>query len=455
MRSTSVLALLFLASALTAPGCAGEPTPPPSTPTPTPEPARSTAPGDPPAKAGAPAASTAPTAANGDGPADPGAVNAQGADQQADVKGANAFTAKLYARMKRAPGNLMISGTSVRHALALTYLGARGETAREMATALEMPTDPTKAASLAKAENAAWEDAHGKAELFVANRLWTEKAFTLKPDFTSAVESAFGAAVEPVEFVRTPGVARGAINTWVKEKTAGKIADLMPEGSIDKRTRVVVTNAIYFKGKWSSPFPTGATKEEPFKAATKTAPVPMMHETDSHRFAHVGAVKVVEMRYDASELAMLIVLPDDAAGFAKLEDSVSAEVFESWTKAIVMQRVTITLPKFAFKWGGPLGAPLQELGIRSAFSPKADLSGIADAPPGEHLQISQVMHRTWVAVDELGTEAAASTGLTMSTTSMALGPIAELKADHPFLFFVYDDKRGRILFAGRVSDPKS
>ena len=161
------------------------------------------------------------------------------------------------------------------------------------------------------------------------------------------------------------------------------------------------------------------------------------------------------MRYETSQLAMLVVLPDDTAGLAKLEDSLSAEVFETWTKALASQRVAITLPKFGFKWGLPLASPLQELGIKSAFSPKADLSGVADTPAGDRLQISQVMHKTWVAVDELGTEAAASTGLTMSTTSLHMGPIADFKADHPFLFFVYDAKKGRILFAGRVTDPKN
>jgi serpin B len=370
------------------------------------------------------------------------------------VKAANAFTARLYARVKKTPGNLMVSGTSVRHALEIAYLGARGETAKEMSGALELPADPAKAAALAKGEAAAWQEARGKSELFIADRLWADKAFPLKSEFTTLADATFGAAVEQVDFTKSPDVARRSINTWVADKTAQKIPDLLPEGSVDKRTRVVVTNATYFKGKWASTFPTGATKDEPFKAA-KTANVPMMHHTNSFRFAQVGNVKVVEMRYDTSQLGMLVVLPDDAAGLAKLEDTLSADLFETWTKAITMQRVAITLPKFGFKWGVPLAQPLQDLGIKSAFSPKADLSGIADVPSGERLQLSQVMHKTWVAVDEQGTEAAASTGIVMSTTSLPMGPIAEFKADHPFLFFVYDAKKGRILFAGRVTDPKS
>lgn len=451
MRSTS--SALALALVVFATGCAGG-----SAAAPTPEPPRTTPPADPPpglAASAAPVASAAPAATNGNGASDAGAPGDVSVDPQGDVKAANAFTARLYARVKKAPGNVLISGTSVRHALAIAQLGARGETAQEMSNALELPAEPAKTAALAKAETASWQEARGKAELFVANRLWADKAFPLKSEFTSAADAAFGAATEQVDFMHAPDVARRAINTWVAEKTAQKISGLLPEGSVDTRTRVVVTNAIYFKGKWSSPFPTGATKEEPFKAAAKAVNVPMMHATSSHRFAHVGTVKVVEMRYETSQLAMLVVLPDDIAGLAKLEDSVSAEVFETWTKALASQRVAITLPKFGFKWGGPLTSPLQELGIKSAFSPKADLSGVAEVPAGERLQISRVIHMSWVAVDELGTEAAASTGLTMSTTSLPMGPIADFKADHPFLFFVYDAKKGRILFAGRVTDPKS
>ena len=440
-----------LAFALLAAACAGG-----ATPATTSEPPRKAAPPDGSSASAAPVSSTTPAAsapAVRDGATDPAAP--EGSDPHADVKAANAFTARLYGRVKKAPGNVMISGTSVRHALAIATVGARGETAQEMSSALELPAEPAKAAALAKAETASWQEARGKAELFVANRLWTDKAFPLKADFTSAVDATFGAAAEQVDFMHAPDVARRAINTWSATMTAQKIPDLLPEGSIDKRTRVVVTNAIYFKGKWSSPFPSGATKDEPFKAAARTANVPMMHATSSHRFAQVGAVKVLEMRYETSQLAMLVVLPDDTAGLAKLEDGLSAEIFETWTKALASQRVAITLPKFGFKWGLPLAAPLQELGIKSAFSPKADLSGIADTPAGERLQISQVMHKTWGAVDELGTEAAASTGVAMSTTSLHMGPIADFKADHPFLFFVYDAKKGRILFAGRVTDPKS
>jgi len=450
-RFGRLASLASLASTVAA--CAGGSTAPPP-----PEPPRTALPESP--AAGAPGTAVTP-AANGSGAADAGAAPAL--DLTADVKAANAFTSNLYVRAKKAPGNLMLSGTSVRHALEIVYLGARNGTARELATALELPADPANVGALAKAVDAAWQEARGKAELFVANRLWADQTFPLKSDFTTAADAAFGAAAQAVDFQHAPDVARRAINAWVSEKTALKIPDLLAEGSVDKRARVVVTNAIYFKGKWAVPFQTAATRDEPFKGAAKgpgtegahTTNVPMMHATSSHRFAHVGHEKVLELRYDGSQLGMLVVLPDDAAALAKFEDTLSADLFDSWTKALALQRVAVTLPKFGFTWGSALSAPLQELGVKTAFSQKADLSGIADTAGAERLQLSQVMHKTWVAVDEQGTEAAASTGAVMSTTSLPLGPVADFKADHPFLFFVYDTKKGRILFAGRVSDPKS
>lgn len=397
---------------------------------------------------------TAPTSAPAAPPSTAAPVSPT--DEAAATRAANTFTTKLYARMRRAPGNIMLSGTSVRQPLALTAAGARGETARELATALSVDPDPTKAAAAARAEVAAWQEARGKSELVVANRLWTDKSFAVKDDFKNVATSAYGAGVEPVDFAHSPDVARKAINQWVAERTESKIPDLLAEGAVDKRTRLVVSNAVYFKGRWSSPFSKDATKNEAFKVtAAKSVDVPTMHANGQHAYAHVGNVKVLSMRYEGSQLGMLIVLPDDAAGLAKVEEALTPETFESWSKAASAQRVTVSLPRFGFKWGGPMESALQELGIKSAFGQKADFAGIAEPAGGERLQMSRVVQKTWVAVDEEGTEAAAASGISLSVTSAQTGPVAEFKADHPFLFFVYDTKRARILFAGRVSDPKS
>lgn len=390
------------------------------------------------------------------------AVEPTATELMRDVGSANGFTLRILARVNRPTENALVSGASLRHALGATYIGARGTTASEMAAAIALDADERKAATLARAELAAWQEARGNAELNIATRLWVDAGFPLCADFSKAAEAAFGAAPTSVEYGK-PEDARKTINTWVSEKTQAKIPELLPQGSIDPRTRLVVTNAIWFKGRWEAPFPKDATREEPFKtglaggARDKTAS--MMHVTERFRFAAPpgSSVKILEMRYAESQLAMLVALPDDPRGLGALESSLSAGAFESWTQSLASTRVNVTLPRFTFRSGGPMSGPLEDLGMKIAFTDKADFSGIVERRDGqaEPLSISQVFHQTWVAVDELGTEAAAATGIVMRTTSVEVGPVAEFRADHPFLFFVYDTKRGRILFAGRLLDPKA
>ena len=377
----------------------------------------------------------------------------------ADVRNANGFTFKVLAKTKKPTENALISGTSLRNALGTTYLGARTATAREMAVALMLDNDAKIAARLARAELDAWQASKGSAELNIASRLWIDNDFAIQPDFVKIAESAFGAGPASIDYAKSED-ARKTINAWVGEKTKDKIPELLPQGSVDPRTQLVVTNAIWFKGRWQFPFPKSATKDEPFKTdAGKSVTVPMMHLSDSFRAATQPGMKLLEMRYAESELAMLVVLPDDPkpAALAKIEASIAPETLEKWTNALATARVNVTFPRFTFRSGGVMNGTLQELGMKTAFTEKADFTGIADpqATAGERLYINQVFHETYVAVDELGTEAAAATGATMRTTSMISGPEIDFKADHPFLFVIHDAKHGRVLFAGRVANPKS
>lgn len=375
------------------------------------------------------------------------------------MRNANGFTFKVLAKTKKPAENALVSGTSLRNALGTTYLGARTATAREMASALSLDNDPKIAARLARAELDAWQESKGSAELNIASRLWVDNDFAIQPDFVKMAETAFGAGPASVDYA-TPEDARKTINTWVGEKTKDKIPELLPQGSVDPRTQLVVTNAIWFKGRWQFPFPKSATKDEPFKTdASKSVTVPMMHLTDTFRAATQPGMKLLEMRYAESQLAMLVVLPDDPtpAALAKIEASIGPDTLEKWTDALASARVNVTFPRFTFRSGGVMNGTLQELGMKTAFTEKADFTGIADpqATAGERLYINQVFHQTYVAVDELGTEAAAATGATMRTTSMITGPVIDFKADHPFLFVILDAKHGRVLFAGRVANPKS
>jgi serpin B len=438
--SLPIVLFLFLA-----PACASAPAPAP-------------APASAPAPAPAPAPSSSSSSSTPATDAKPATLT--DADTVADAKASNDFTTRLYARVRRAPGNVMLSGTSVRQALGIVALGAGAgsDTEREMSTALALPTDRARRSALAIAETAAWQEAKGSAELALANRIWTEQSFATKPDFTAAANAAFGAGVGSVDFQHAPDVARRSINTWAAEATSHKIENLLGEGTVDQRTRLVVANAVYFKARWSATFPVKATKNEPFAAqpGSKTD-VATMHESSVHRFAKTASERVLEMRYSGSQLSMLLVLPDDPApaALAKLEESLSGDTFASWMTALKSARVTVSLPRFKFEFGGPLDPALQDLGMHAPFGSKADFGGIADPAAGERLQITHVVQRTYVSVDENGTEAAAATGVAMTALSASLAPLAEFKADHPFLFFVYDATRGRILFAGRVTAPRS
>jgi serpin B len=331
-------------------------------------------------------------------------------------------------------------------------LGARGETAREMATALGWPADRAAMEAAAHAETSAWEAARGKAELVVANRVWLDAKLGVLPAYLDATKASFGAAPSLVDFRANAEGARTTINQWVEAQTADKIKDLLPRGSVNAQSRLVVTNAIYFKAGWALPFSTSGTKVEPFHVdATRTVKAPLMHATDSFRYGQARGAKVLELRYQDTDLSMLVVLPDDANGLPRVEQDLSDEALKAWTQALAPQRVAVTLPKFTFKSGGSIAAWLRDLGVRLAFGDHADFGDIAS----ERIAVSEVVHQTWIATDEKGTEAAAATAVVMRATALIMGPVAEFKADRPFLFLLRDAKRGRVLFAGRVADPTS
>lgn len=402
-----------------------------------------------------PVTSAPSVAAPGEGGGAPPALAPTSAAIAEDVADANAFTLQLLARTEP-DASAVISGTSVRHAIGAAYFGAYGVTAREIASALSLDSDPELAARLARAELAAWQSARGGAALDIASRLWVATGFSIRPEFQRVADDAFGARAASVDYQK-PELARSEINAWISDHTHGKIAELLPSGSVDPLTRLVITNAIWFKAGWQLPFPKDGTNDEPFfVTSNKTVKVPMMHLTDTFRFAAQDGVSVLELPYAESELSMLVVLPDDPkAGLAKVAASTTASVLDQWAGALSTARVAVALPRFTLRFGLPLRGPLRELGMKAAFTEAADFTGIAAAPSqGGDLYLSEVHHETYVSVDEAGTEAAAATGAVMRTTSLITGPTIEFRADRPFLFFIREAKEGRVLFAGRLLEPK-
>jgi len=373
-------------------------------------------------------------------------------EAQAASSKARALDVDLYKRLAADTGNFMISAPSLKDALGIVYLGARGKTAKEMAAVLGFSADASAEASALKKDEESWKTSAGGAELAIANRLWVDSSAPLEAGFVEKVNAAWEAGVESIDFMKGWEPSRDLINAWVAKQTRDKISTLLEKGSITSETRLVIANAIYFNGKWSSSFPLQATRDRDFYVDGKDAQaVPTMFQASNFRFASFDGGEVLELPYAKSSLAMDLFLPDDNAGLAKLESRLSSGAIASWTKKLVKQHVAVTLPKFSFSSGGSLSKLLQEMGMKESFTSRADFSGATSHPSG--LQVTDVIQKTWIAVDEVGTEATGATGVVGAKRNGAPGTV-HFDIDHPFIFAIRDTKTGKVLFLGRVTNPK-
>jgi len=336
----------------------------------------------------------------------------------------------------------------------MTYEGARGKTAEEMRSVLHIPEDPD-----ARRPNFAsiYNDINKKDKpykLSTANALWAQKDYRFLEEYTQCVEKYFGGKVTNLDFAGASEQSRQTINKWVEDQTNNKIKDLIPPGLLNAYTRLVLTNAIYFKGTWVKQFDEKDTREEDFTTSSgKTTKVPMMRLTGQDvrfKYAKIDEMQVLEMPYSGDELSMLIILPK-AEDLAGVEESLSLEVLADWQDMLYEQRVDIFIPKFKFETKYFIAEDLKEMGMPTAFGSTADFSGMDGT---KALFIQNVVHQAFVEVNEEGTEAAAATGVVMGITSAR--PITPVfRADHPFIFMIINNSTGNILFMGRVSDPST
>lgn len=370
----------------------------------------------------------------------------------------NAFTFDLYAKLAEGDRNLFFSPYSIESALAMTYGGARGKTADQMAKVLRFDVEAAKLhpAFGALAEKLNTSGQVGKERVFdlvVANALWGQKGYPFQQPFQELVKANYGAGLNDVDFVQATEEARKTINQWVEKQTKDKIKDLLAPGVLTPDTRLVLTNAIYFKSKWEKQFRKEQTKDLPFHlSAEKSVDVPMMNQTQTTGFAEVDGCQVVEMPYSSRRLSMLVVLPTKVDGLAEVEKAITPEKLAQWQAAFRRAAVDLSLPKFHIEAQFSLAPVLGGMGMPDAFSGAADFSGIATL---EKLSISAVIHKAYVDVDEQGTEAAAATAVIMGRTAAMQPPEkVTFKADHPFLFVIRHNESGAILFIGRVANPK-
>lgn len=378
------------------------------------------------------------------------------------VQGNNEFALELYARLRAEEGNLFLSPYSISTALAMTYAGARGRTEAQMAKVLHFPTASGEAvldpAQFHSAFGAIIKDLNQRAEkadfqLSVANALWGQKGYAFLAEFLELVEARYEGKLTEVDFVKATEQARTAINAWVEEKTNNKIKELLQPGVLDQMTRLVLTNAIYFKGNWAKQFDEERTSQAPFTLASgEKVDVPMMNQTGDFPYMEAEDFQALEMPYVDDELSMIVLLPQKTDGLGELEKRLTAEALGKWLAKLRKREVVVSLPKFEMTRQFSLASVLKSMGMTDAFSRGADFSGMSGT---RELFISAVIHKAYVDVNEEGTEAAAATAVTVKLTSVLPDRRVVFRADHPFLFLIRDNKSGSILFIGRVMNPSA
>jgi serpin B len=376
------------------------------------------------------------------------------ADTREVVAGDTAFATDLYAKLRTEKGNLFFSPYSISTALAMTLAGARGETAQQMATVLHLagPTETLNPAFAALEAELNAIQKKGQVRLSVANSLWPQKGHPFLPEYVDLLKHFYGVSVTPLDYAKAPEAARKTINDWVEQKTNRKITDLIKDGVLSSLTRLVLVNAIYFKGNWTSQFDPKQTMEEPFHIAPdKDAKCSLMNRKGTYAYTETPHLQVLELPYAGDDVSMIVLLPRNSEPIARLERELTPAKLTEWTTALREREVQVFLPKFKLTCEFSLEKILESMGMAIAFSNDADFSGMNG---NRSLAISAVLHKAFVDVNEEGTEAAAATAVTMRATAvLAPVPVPVFRADHPFVFLIRDKHNGSILFLGRVTDP--
>jgi serpin B len=390
----------------------------------------------------------------------------------------NQLAVDLHRQLATDNDNLCVSPYSIQSALAMAFAGAAGETRTEMARVLHYPGQgdaidlsfaslqhsleemSAKTAEIAKKS----KDFGGPSEpitMTIANRLFAQSGHDFRAPFLADVKQNFGAAFEPMDFIHDSSGATERINQWVANQTHDRIRNLIPAGSLDDTTRIVLTNAIYLKAPWASEFYETATEPEPFHVrGGAPADVPMMHKrSDSFGYAKRDGFTAVSLPYSGGELQFVVLIPEKADGLHALESKLTANLLAQCAK-LETHDVDLSMPKFKFEPPSiMLAEKLEALGMKTAFDQparSANFDRLAPRKPNDYLYISQVFHKTFIAVDEKGTEAAAATAVAAAVGAAPHAPPPppiEVKIDRPFVYAIQHVPSGVCLFLGRVTDP--
>ena len=381
-----------------------------------------------------------------------GSLFGQDLDSREIIEANNRFAINLYSQYKSEEGNVFFSPFSISTAMAMVYEGAEGKTAKEINSVFGFPKYDNSRRNQYSNILSEINKKDKEYALKTANALWAEQDFNFLDKYLTTVEKYYGGKTTNLDFKNEGEASRLIINNWVEDKTNNKIKDLFPEGSIHSLTRLVLTNAIYFKAEWLKQFDADKTRDMNFRVnPDKSIKVPMMQRTDRKsifNYTQNEDLQILEMPYAGEDLSMLILLPLDD-DIEALENSFTIEKLTEWKKSLRKRRVKIYIPKFKFKTKYFLNETLSDLGMPTTFTNSADFSGMTGT---KDLKIDKVIHQAFIEVNEEGTEAAAATGMGMMPMSKP-PPTPIFKADHPFIFIIQQNETGNILFMGRVNNP--
>ncbi|MBP7737112.1 MAG: serpin family protein [Spirochaetes bacterium] len=370
------------------------------------------------------------------------------------VAGNNEFAFDIYRKIALPGKNLFISPLSMVTALSMVYAGSRGATKLEIEKVFHFKVtdeDMVRDWSLLM-DDMKGRAKSGKYRLDSANRIWVGKNISLENSFAATMKKYYDAGLKQLDFAGDPEGSRAAINKWVAKNTSDKITGLVPEGAVSKATTMMLTNAVYFLGSWEQPFDEKATaRADFFITPAKKTEVSMMKKFGHFKYFENNEIQAISLPYKTQgnkeeALSMIVLLPKGRTGIAGLEKKLTVDNWKRWNAGLAVNEVHVYLPRFEVTSFASLAESLRQLGMKTAFSPQGDFSGIAPS-----LAINDAFHKAYVKVNEKGTEAAAATAIIMVKANG--GKKYTFQADHPFLFAICDNKTGAILFIGRVMDP--
>ena len=370
---------------------------------------------------------------------------------KATVDASNRFSFELYRRYSSDGGNVLFSPYSISTALSMVYEGARGETADEMESVFHFVEEPSERRPAVVWIYNVLNGRDRDYELHTANALWVQEDYPILEDYVDTVANYYGGEANALDFIGAPEESRVTINDWVEERTNDRIEDLFPPNSIHPEVRLVLTNAVYFKGDWLIEFDVESTRKEEFHVSpTESVEADMMSlRGDRFNYTETYEMQVLELPYTGKDVSMMILLPKENY-LSDIESTLSCDELGELIDGLEETAVDVYLPRFTFETKYSMEEDLMEMGMPAAFTPSANFTGITEE---DVLFIDIVIHQAFIEVNEEGTEAAAATGVSMPL-SAAAPPRKVFRVDHPFIFIVRDRVTGIILFMGRVVTPR-